>query len=325
MTKPTLGVDFFSINGIPSDVDAMAAAFPFGWYQISNGMEVNIMTRLAWPTYAKHYGPYFFFNPYPGDNWMYQSFLVYAEEAARLFVQVLNGNFGACPPMIDVEQNFTDATLALLYPGGTIAANRAKGNQLFMQMLKITSDTIESLTGKIPVIYTGYFFWSAFNTSDTAWAARNPLCLASYPYDNYSSQSAYLTALQGIMSGAVTLPAAYVPAPWASATWQQFTGKAPASLIPGYAKESNWANTVDMSILKVVAPVPPISTNTYLTTVAVNVHSAPSGTSSIIAILPQKTEVQVYGTPTAGYSRISADGVTPQQWVYSSYLIKEVD
>ena len=27
---PTLGLDFFSINGIPSDIEAMAKAFPFG-------------------------------------------------------------------------------------------------------------------------------------------------------------------------------------------------------------------------------------------------------------------------------------------------------
>jgi hypothetical protein len=28
---PTLCADFFSINGIPADIEAMATAFPFGW------------------------------------------------------------------------------------------------------------------------------------------------------------------------------------------------------------------------------------------------------------------------------------------------------
>ena len=28
---PTLCADFFALNGIPSDIEAMAAAYPFGW------------------------------------------------------------------------------------------------------------------------------------------------------------------------------------------------------------------------------------------------------------------------------------------------------
>jgi hypothetical protein len=308
MTR-TLGTDLFALNGIPSDIEAMAAAFPFGWSQLTNGMTVNIMARLAWPVYSKHYGGYHFFNPIPDGNWLYQDWMVYAEECARLFVLVMGENYGGCAPMVDVETAISDSTLALLFPKQTIAQRRASGNALYLRMLKLFCDTVEALTGKLPVIYTGKYFWESIGGATATWAARLPLCVAVYPFDNYTDPAKYLAAISDIMTGASHLPPVGVPAPWLQATYVQFTGRAPATLIPGYATGKNWAKTVDMSIKVDAAPTPtpagPVPLYPAYKVIPgwnPNVHEAANSTSKALGYILSSTIIFIDTLVVGGYS-----------------------
>ena len=242
-----LGLDQFSLNGIPSDLEAMHSAFPFGWYQISNGMTVGIMTRRAWPVYGKYYGGYHYFNPNPDGNWLFQSWNDYAEACAWLFLDSMKGNYGGTAPMIDVEARISQNYLQLLFPTLSPSQQAQQGNLLYFQMLKIICDIVENETGKIPVLYTGNNFWHSINGQTQSWVSRYPLMIAIYPFDNYSKEADYSAAISQVMNGTNTLSTIQIPAPWTSATYIQFTGRAPASLVPGYADENNWAKTVDMS------------------------------------------------------------------------------
>ena len=317
----TLGIDQFSINGIPSDIDAMHAAFPFGWYQLTNGLEVNVMARRAWPVYSKYYGGYSFFNPYPGNNWIYQDWNIYAEECARLFVRTMDSRYsGNTAPMIDVESTLSDSTI------NTMGWTRSQANQKTLAMLKIFCDTVESITGRIPVIYSGYYFLMALDAPTAPWLARLPLCLAVYPYDNYSSATEYLGAIQGIMNGTKQLPALSIPAPWTFAAYCQFTGRAPASLVPGYAKESNWAKRVDLNIKfkEVIIPPPPPTYPAYRVNANAvpNVRETPSGTGKWLGTLPANTLIYI-DTQMNGYSHFQPIPSFPQSgWVYSAYITK---
>jgi hypothetical protein len=251
---PTLGLDQFSLNGIPSDIEAMHKAFPFGFYQISNGMNVNVMTHRAWPTYSKYYGGYHFFQPNPDGNWIYQNWEIYAEACAYLFLDSMKGNYGATP-MIDVEAKISESNLDKLYPTDVESVQHAKGNALQMQMLRIICDIVDAETKQTSIIYTGKNYWEAeLGGANQAWAASHPLMVANYPFDLYS-ESAYLSSIKGVMNG-VSLPNIPIPKPWTKAKYIQFTGRAPISLVPGYSKESNWAKTVDMSVEIKESPYP---------------------------------------------------------------------
>ncbi len=243
----TLGLDQFMLNGIPSDIDAMYHAFPYGWYQISNGMTVGIMTRKAWPVYGKYYGGYHYFNPNPDGNWLFQSWNDYAEACAWLFLESMKGDFGGTAPMIDVEAKISQYYLQLLFPNLTASQQAQQGQVLYFQMLKTILTIVEQETQQIPVLYTGNNFWHSINGQNQSWAARYPLMIAFYPFDNFSKEADYSAAITQVMNGTNTLSTIQIPAPWTSATYIQFTGRAPASLVPGYAAENNWAKTVDMS------------------------------------------------------------------------------
>ena len=329
--NPVLCIDQFALNGIPSDIEAMYAAYPAGWYQLTNGMTVNIMARLAWPTYAKHYGPYHFFNAVPDNNWIYQSWDVYAEECARLFVLAMGGNFGGCAPLIDAESGgmIPDSILALLYPKLTIAQRRTAGNVLYLRLLKIVCDTVELLTGKLPIIYTGKSFWESIGGPAATWAARLPLMLAVYPFDNYTDPAQYLAAITDIMTGARQLPTVGVPAPWTQADYVQFTGRAPIRLIPGYATGANWAKTADMGIVVSNAapdphpgPIPLYPAYRVNPGTNPNVHVAQNSSSPILGYILSGTVVSI-DTIVNGYGHFQP--FTPYLnggWVLMTSLTK---
>jgi len=250
----TLGLDQFMLNGIPSDIDAMHNAFPYGWYQISNGMTVGIMTRKAWPVYGKYYGGYHYFNPNPDGNWLFQSWNDYAEACAWLFLDSMKGVFGDTAPMIDVEAKISQNYLQILFPNLTASQQAQQGQVLYFQMLKTIFTIVEQETKQIPVLYTGNNFWLSINGQTQSWASRHPLMIAIYPFDNFSKEADYSAAITQVINGTNTLSTIQIPAPWTSATYIQFTGRAPASLVPGYAVENNWAKTVDMSFKVVQEP-----------------------------------------------------------------------
>ena len=338
-----LGIDQFSINGIPSDIDAMHQAYPFGWYQISNGMQVGILARKAWPVYSRHYGGYHYFNPNPDGNWLFQNWNDYAEACAWLFLDCMKGDYGGCAPMIDVEARVSQNYLQLLFPGLSKSEQIQKGNQLYFQMLKTICDLVEQETGQIPVLYTGNNLWLDLGGQSQAWAARLPLMVAIYPYDNYTKESEYLAAINKIMDGTATLPKIDIPAPWTAATYVQFTGRGPASLIPGYAKEANWAKTVDISIqvakempqpgtgnppdkketpAGVTEPAHETAAPLFQPNRDVNVRSGPSQAAEASGTLARGTIVKIDQVKD-GYSHFIPMLQFPQGgWIFSAFLVQ---
>jgi len=335
--KPILATDQFSINGVPSDIDAMGKAFPQGWYQLTKGMEVNIMARLAWPVYSKYYGPYHFFQAVPDDgNWFYQDWLVYAEACARLLVLVMGGQMGGSDPMVDVEGGslIPDSLLPKLFPNMTLAQQRAAGYALLLRELKCFCDTFEALTGKLLVIYTGKAFWEMIGGASATWAARHKLCVAVYPYDDYADPAEYLAAIEGVMAGTKPLPGIEIPAPWTRADYIQITGRLPVTLIPGYAKEPNWAKTADMSIVVNNAPIPaPASPSgaqpaftSYLPIAGYNpnVHAEPNGLHPAIGLLPPDTVVEIDNNLVGAYGHFQpTQQFKAGGWVYMPYMQKK--
>lgn len=333
---PILGIDQFSINGIPSDIDAMFQAYPFGWYQISNGMQVGILTRKAWPVYSRHYGGYHFFNPNPDGNWLFQNWNDYAEACAWLFLDCMQGDYGGCAPMIDVEARLSQNYLQLLFPTLSKSQQIQKGNQLYFQMLKTICDLVEQETSQIPVLYTGNNLWLDLGGQNQAWVARLPLMVAIYPYDNYTKESEYLAAIQKIMDGTAALPKVDIPAPWTAATYIQFTGRAPASLIPGYAKEANWAKTVDISLqaAKEAAPAgittpagskeatPETGSSLFQPNRDVNVRAGPSQAAETSGTLSKGSIVKIDQVKD-GYSHFIPMLQFPQGgWIFSAFLVQ---
>lgn len=279
MTK--LGVDFFSLNGIPDDVDKMAEKYPYGWYQLSNGLTVNPIGRLAWLTYRKHYGGYHFWQPYPGGNWLYQDWKLYARECAELFLERMGGNYGGYSPLVDVETTVPQSYITAK------SLTLSQGLDLQLDMLLDFLDVVQRRTQMTPEIYSGYYIMTGLEANRRPELANYPLCLAVYPYDNYTDNFEYMTAIQGIMDGTRKLPKLFIPAPWTKAKHVQFTGRAPSYLIPGYTKESNWATTVDLSI-EIEDTTTPTPTPTYPQYIAVwncNVRKTPQGSGDWEGIL----------------------------------------
>ena len=149
--------------------------------------------------------------------------------------------------------------------------------------------------------------------------------MAVYPYDNYTSQIAYLAAIQGIMNGTRKLPTLSIPQPWTSATYVQFTGRAPASLVPGYAKEATWAQTVDLNIQIEALQLPPSPIYpAYQAASVLNVRKTPSMSGEWLGYLWVGTIIHVDTNDTSsGYSHFQPIPAFPVGgWVYSSYLKK---
>lgn len=342
-----LGLDQFSLNGIPSDIDAMFKAFPFGWYQISNGMTVGIMTRKAWPVYGKHYGGYHYFNPNPDGNWIFQSWIDYAESCAMLFLDSMKGNFGGTPPMIDVEARISQNYLQILFPKLSPSQQTQQGNILYFQMLKKILEIVETETGKTPVLYTGNNFWLSINGQNQSWASHYPLMIAIYPFDNFTKEAEYLAAIQKIMDGTNTLSSIQIPPPWTAATYIQFTGRGPASLVPGYTVEPNWAKTVDINIQVAKETIPtPMNTEThgvpdagpakeplmpvapsiiknlFSSTHLLNVRSGADKNSELLGNLPPGSTIAI-DKQKGEYSHFTPLPQYPVGgWVFSSFLVK---
>jgi hypothetical protein len=188
-------------------------------------------------------------------------------------------------------------------------------------MLKIICDYVEAETKKLPIIYSGYYFMMALDSHTTPWLKRLPLCLAVYPYDNYS-QAEYLTTIKQIMDGTKPLPAISIPQPWDATDYVQITGRLPVNFIPGYSKETNWALTADLDI-KIEKPVPPPipAFPAYSSIYSVNVRETPSGTGKWLGVLPANTIVYVDILNPNGYNHFVPTPDFPQGG-YAFYLQK---
>jgi lysozyme len=105
---------------------------------------------------------------------------------AKMFTDALCGDFGELPPALDLEQS-----PALFGLSASVVQYKVR-NWL---------EAVEKTTGRVPMIYTGYFYWLQWSTLDPAWL-KYPLWLAWYADE------------KGIR----------VPPPWTKWNMWQFTG-----------------------------------------------------------------------------------------------------
>ncbi len=83
---------------------------------------------------------------------------------AELFVKTMDGDWGELPPVLDLEMNPAPYSLT-----AALISNKA------WNFLK----HVENTTGRIPMLYTGYYFWNSWGSNDIGWT-HFPLWLAWY-------------------------------------------------------------------------------------------------------------------------------------------------
>lgn len=304
-----LGLDTFELNGI-LDWTQAATRYSFGWIKATEGITSDMLFLDNWPKASALCGPYHFFRPVPPGEWRYQDPGLYIHSCVSTFLQLLGGNLGAQPPMLDLEVN-----------------DNLTGD-LVLARAKAWLEECKARTGVTPAIYTGFSFWKEIGGESANWAKDYPLALAFYPFENDAD---YETKVQAVVNGTLAVPEPVPPKPWTAATWIQWTGRAPTSLLPGYPTVGNWANTFDAYLLieqtgptSQPAPVSqPGPAAAYRVTGALqlNVRAGPPDASgnlnpAIVKILNQGDVVQVVET-TNGWAHLSApvDG-----WCNAKYL-----
>jgi lysozyme len=112
-----------------------------------------------------------------------------AEQANR-FLNAFKDDFGEFGPCVDVEVPTTkNAAGQTVVPAWSAA---------WVSSLRACLNVLEAVTGRVPIIYTGAWFWQPA-IGNEAWAARYPLWVASYTQNPV------------------------IPAPWVKALIHQYT------------------------------------------------------------------------------------------------------
>ena len=138
---------------------------------------------------------------------------------AKLFTDALGGDWGELPPALDLEQNPALFGLSPALVRGKV------WNWL---------TAVEKTTGRVPMIYCGYYWWIQWMTPDPAWA-KYPFWLAWY-------------AAESIIK---------VPPPWNKWSMWQYTGNGPGPQYgtQGLSLDMSW--TDDLASLLVAPPPHP--------------------------------------------------------------------
>jgi lysozyme len=217
---------------------------------------------------------------------------------ADLFMKTVN-SWNDLPPMLDLEQDPSLFGLSASLVRGRV------WNWL---------TTVEKYTGRIPIIYCGFFFWLQWMTPDPAWA-HWPFWLPWYASEENIN---YWSAKKGGING--------VPKPWTNWTFWQYTGNGPGPQYgsQGLSLDMDWFNgsADDLKALMSgqTAPTPvatPLPTwLDYVTLYNVNIRNGPSMTATLMRIAIKGSILEVCpGTEQNGYIRL-ADG----NWVFAAYI-----
>jgi len=310
-----LGLDTFELNGI-LDWTQVATRYSFGWIKATDGITSDIVFLDNWPKASALCGAYHFFRPMPPGDWQYQDPAFYIHTCVSTFLQLLGGNLGAQPPMLDLE--VTDSVT------GDLVLARAKA----------WLEECRSRSGVTPAIYTRSSLWKEIGGEGADWAKDYPLAQASYPFE---ADVDYEAKAEAVVNGTRVVPTPVAPKPWTVATWVQWTGRAPKSLLPGYPMVGNWANTFDAYLLveppgsasqpgptsQPTSTTQPGSTVSYRVTGAaqLNVRAGPPDANGqlnpiILKILNQGDIVQVVETAN-GWAHLS---VPVDGWCNAKYL-----
>ena len=142
---------------------------------------------------------------------------------AKMFCDLLKDDPGELPPVCDFESQY-------------MAPEPAVANGKLWNFLQ----EVEQRLGRVPMIYTGYYYWLQYSTPNIGWA-KYPLWLAWYAPENWVK----------------------VPPPWAKWTFWQYTGNGngPQYGSQGLSMDMNWFNG-DIAALRAFANsqiVPPVT------------------------------------------------------------------
>ena len=179
-----LGIDISMWNGVLDWQKAAAAGVKFAMMKASQANYPDGKFKANWSA-AKGLvlrGAYHYYD------WSVPPLL-----QANRFIASLAGDRGELPPVLDYEEL-----------GGIPAKATALAG------LRQWLDRIETVTGRVPILYTSYGMWQAHGSADASWA-RYPLWLAAYtagepmiprPWERYLFWQ-YTSSARGADFGAV--------------------------------------------------------------------------------------------------------------------------
>jgi lysozyme len=174
MTK-TLGCDVSFWNGAVNFVKMKSAGASFVGVKASQ-LTIDTQFKTYWRD-AKAAGLLRFAYHYL--DWR-ESELTQAQR----FTDAMGGDWGELPPVCDFEMSY-------------LAPEPAVANGKLWNFLQV----VERTTGKIPMIYSGYYYWLYYGTPNVGWA-KYPFWLAWYENESVIK----------------------VPPPWTAWKFWQYTG-----------------------------------------------------------------------------------------------------
>jgi lysozyme len=269
-------------------------------------------------------------------------------DQAKLFVDTMGGDWGELPPVLDLEMNPAPLAMNLQLAQEEIGFGMNRAYRMTLQaspekehdenlMLQAPSyslsgpevrgkvwnflKAVEKATGKVPMIYSGYYYWKQWMTPDTAWE-RYPFWLAWYASELYIRFK--------------TLGGTGAPPPWKNWTIWQYDGNGNGPLYgsQGLSMDMNWFNgTVDdlarfanAPIVPPVTPPAPIpdpnSVEYIVTYTRVNVRETgvSTGTWVRFAVLDEVVKMKYpLVRSAAGYLQM-----TDKTWIFADYVKPKV-
>ena len=265
----------------------------------------------------------------------------------QLFLDLIKGDIGELPPILDLEMNPAPYSHLLTlgseltdimpetrkkigltenpYEGSLI--NKSSSN-LALSPSEVQGgvwnwlQAVEKATGKVPWIYCGYYYWKEWMSSNSAWA-KYPFILAWYLADENSIR---------------------VPAPWKTWTMWQYTsnGDGPHYGTHGLSLDLNWFNGTEQELNAIAGisqptpvpvpepqpnpqpqPTPTPVTGQYKVYNAigsnVDVRLGAFGNSELVGYLDNGTIVNVSGAETSTHYYPITSPLTG--YVFTSYVI----
>ena len=220
-------------------------------------------------------------------------------DQAKLFVGTMGCDVGELPPMLDFEENPATYGLTREQTVNKISA--------FLQY-------VEKATGRVPGIYTGYYFWQVWGTTSATWV-KYPFWLAWWAPEWYI----YLRTGGG--NGA--------PKPWSKWTFWQYTAKldGPTNGTQGLSVDGDIFNgSIDELKLFIAGGIidPTKPPETYVvTSMTLKVFASPSDSSKQVTYpLTFGTEVVVVQFITDARGEKWANLESPVGWCRALYLQK---
>jgi lysozyme len=220
-------------------------------------------------------------------------------DQAKLFAGLIGSDPGELPPVLDLEMDPSPYNLSY-----QSVINKVRN---FLSMVELS-------TGRIPIIYCGYYYWTAHMDKNIfysryplwlAWYAKETVIKVPYPWNawtfwQYSSQG------DGRLYGCESQ---YVDLNWFNGTLDELKKFASVSLpLP--------APSICSCCGQTLSSVSPPASNAYKVTAALlNIRSGPGTNYSILGTLPFGTIVEALESD-GGWAKCD------KGWLSYSYLLK---